>query len=54
MTCMPQLHCSWIRHRLQDDLHEPVMDAYRVLLRQRFTTKPVFFGFRRILFVASR
>ncbi len=40
--------------RLPDDLHAPFMDAYRVLLRKRFTAKPVFFGFRRILFVASR
>ncbi|MCH8008532.1 MAG: methyltransferase domain-containing protein [Chloroflexi bacterium] len=40
--------------RLPDELHEPFMDAYRVLLRKRFTTKPVFFGFRRILFAASR
>ena len=40
--------------RLPNDLHAPFMDAYRVLLRKRFTTKPVFFGFRRILFVASR
>ena len=30
------------------------MEAYRVLLRQRFTTKPVFFGFRRTLFTATR
>ena len=40
--------------RLPDELHEPFMDAYRVLLRQRFTSKPVFFGFRRTLFVAVR
>ena len=40
--------------RLPDELHEPFMDAYRELLRKRFTTKPVFFGFRRILFVAKR
>ena len=40
--------------RLPNELHAPFMDAYRVLLRKRFTTKPVFFGFRRILFVASR
>lgn len=30
------------------------MDAYRDRLRETFTQKPVFFGFRRILFVASR
>ena len=40
--------------RLPDELHESFMDAYRVLLRQRFPTKPVFFGFRRTLFVAGR
>ena len=40
--------------RLPNELHAPFMDAYRVLLRKRFTTKPVFFGFRRILFVTSR
>ena len=40
--------------RLPNELHEPFMDAYRVLLRRRFTAKPVFFGFRRILFVAKR
>ena len=40
--------------RLADELHERFMGAYRDLLRKRFTQKPVFFGFRRILFVASR
>ena len=40
--------------RLPDELHERFMEAYRVRLRERFTTTPVFFGFRRILFVASR
>ncbi len=40
--------------RLPDELHEPFMEEYRVLLRKRFTTKPVFFGFRRILFVTGR
>jgi trans-aconitate 2-methyltransferase len=40
--------------RLPDELHESFMDAYRVLLRRRYPTKPVFFGFRRTLFVAGR
>ena len=40
--------------RLPDELHERFMEAYRVRLREHFTTTPVFFGFRRILFVASR
>lgn len=40
--------------RLPEELHEPFMDAYRVLLRTRFNAEPVFFGFRRILFVAKR
>ena len=39
--------------RLPEELHEQFMGAYRRLLRARFTTKPVFFGFRRILFIAS-
>ena len=30
------------------------MDVYRDHLRERFTEKPVFFGFRRILFVVGR
>ena len=40
--------------RLPDELHERFMDAYRDLLRERFPQKPVFFGFRRIIFVAGR
>ena len=40
--------------RLPDELHEQFMDAYRQRLRETFTQTPVFFGFRRILFVASR
>ena len=40
--------------RLPAELHEPFMDAYRELVRERFPESPVFFGFRRVLFVASR
>ena len=40
--------------RLPDELHEPFMEAYRARLRERFAAKPVFFGFRRTLFVAGR
>ena len=40
--------------RLPDELHEQFMDAYRQRLRETFTQTPVFFGFRRILFVAGR
>lgn len=40
--------------RLPDELHEPFMERYRARLRERFPSRPVFFGFRRTLFVASR
>jgi trans-aconitate 2-methyltransferase len=40
--------------RLPDELHEPYMSRYRARLRDRFPERPVFFGFRRTLFVATR
>jgi trans-aconitate 2-methyltransferase len=40
--------------RLPDELHEPFMSRYRARLRERFPSRPVFFGFRRTLFVARR
>ncbi|MCH8025934.1 MAG: methyltransferase domain-containing protein [Chloroflexi bacterium] len=40
--------------RLPEALREPFMERYRERLRGRFPTKPVFFGFRRILFAATR
>jgi trans-aconitate 2-methyltransferase len=40
--------------RLPQDLHEPFMQTYRERLREHFTTTPVFYGFRRILFAATR
>ncbi|HSP06781.1 MAG TPA: methyltransferase domain-containing protein [Acidobacteriota bacterium] len=40
--------------RLPKELHEPYMMEYRKRLRIRYPESPVFFGFRRILFSASR
>ncbi len=40
--------------RLPESLHEPFMERYRARLRERFPQRPVFFGFRRTLFVATR
>ena len=40
--------------RLPEALREPFMERYRERLRARFPVKPVFFGFRRILFAATR
>ena len=40
--------------RLPDGLHDPFMERYRARLRERFPSRPVFFGFRRTLFVAMR
>jgi trans-aconitate 2-methyltransferase len=39
--------------RLPKDLHEPFMERYRERLRTRWPSGPVFYGFRRILFVAK-
>ena len=40
--------------RLPEALREPFMERYRERLRGRFPAKPVFFGFRRILFAPTR
>ena len=40
--------------RLPEELREPFMERYRERLRGRFSAKPVFFGFRRLLFAATR
>ncbi len=40
--------------RLPDDLREPFMERYRERLRARFPSRPVFYGFRRTLFAATR
>jgi trans-aconitate 2-methyltransferase len=40
--------------RLPEELHEPFMERYRARLREHFPQSPVFYGFRRILFFASR
>jgi trans-aconitate 2-methyltransferase len=40
--------------RLPQELHEPFMKRYRARLRERFPQQPVFFGFRRTLFAATR
>ena len=39
--------------RLPPDLHDPFMARYRARLRARWPTRPVFYGFRRILFAAT-
>ncbi len=40
--------------RLPDALREPFMTAYRERLRQQFPGSPIFYGFRRTLFAATR
>jgi len=40
--------------RLPAALHGPFLIAYRDLLRSRMPGRPVFYGFRRILFAASK
>jgi trans-aconitate 2-methyltransferase len=40
--------------RLPQELHEPFMARYRERLRARFPPGPVFYGFRRTLFAATR
>ena len=40
--------------RLPEEHHEAFMARYRERLRQRFPGEPVFFGFRRILFAATK
>jgi trans-aconitate 2-methyltransferase len=40
--------------RLEPELRERFMDRYRQRLRERFPESPVFYGFRRTLFAATR
>lgn len=40
--------------RLQAELREPFMERYRARLRALYPERPVFYGFRRILFAATR
>ncbi len=40
--------------RLPPDLHTPFLDRYRAGLRAQWPAGPVFYGFRRILFAATR
>jgi trans-aconitate 2-methyltransferase len=40
--------------RLPEELHEPFMNRYREQLRKLWPRGPVFYGFRRILFAATR
>ncbi|MDQ2808227.1 MAG: methyltransferase domain-containing protein [Chloroflexota bacterium] len=40
--------------RLPPELHEPFLDRYRAALRAQWPTGPVFYGFRRTLFAATR
>ena len=40
--------------RMGDELREPFLEQYRALLRERFPSRPVFFGFRRTLFAATK
>jgi trans-aconitate 2-methyltransferase len=40
--------------RLPPELQEPFVERYRARLRERFPKRPVFFGFRRTLFAATK
>ncbi len=40
--------------RLPADLHEPLKEAFRQALRSRYPDKPLLFGFKRLLFAATR
>jgi len=42
------------RERLAAELYAQFVERYRERLRERFPSRPVFFGFRRTLFVAKR
>ena len=42
------------RERLGEALYAPFVEAYRALIRERYPMSPVFFGFRRTLFCATR
>jgi trans-aconitate 2-methyltransferase len=40
--------------RLPDELRDPYMERYRSRLRESFQSEPVFFGFKRTLFAATK
>jgi trans-aconitate 2-methyltransferase len=40
--------------RLPKDLHEPFKEAYRQVLRPRYPGGPILFGFKRLLFSATK
>lgn len=40
--------------RMEDALREPFLKRYRERLRERWPERPVFFGFRRTIFAATR
>lgn len=40
--------------RLPEELHAPFMERYRARLRALWPDRPVFYGFKRIIFVATR
>ncbi|MBA3766531.1 MAG: methyltransferase domain-containing protein [Acidobacteria bacterium] len=40
--------------RLPEELHEPFMQRYRARLRAQWPNGPVFYGFKRIIFAATR
>ncbi len=40
--------------RLPEELHEPFMQSYRARLRAQWPNSPVFYGFKRIIFAATR
>ncbi len=40
--------------RLPREMHNLFMDRYRARLRERFEDKPLFYGFRRTIFAATR
>jgi trans-aconitate 2-methyltransferase len=54
--------CEWMRgttllpylERLTADEREPFVERVRARYRRQFPERPLFFGFRRILFTASR
>ena len=40
--------------RLPEELHEPFMRRYRERLRALWPNRPVFYGFKRTVFAATR
>jgi len=40
--------------RLPEELHEPFMQSYRARLRAQWPNGPVFYGFKRMIFAATR